>query len=377
MSSLRRLLREPLLHFVVIGALLFAAYGLIPGRRASPVEIVVTRGKIEQLAAGFVKVWQRPPNDAELKGLIDDWVREEIAVREATALGLDRDDTVVRRRLRQKLEFLTDDAAARVAPTEDDLKAYLAAHPERFRVEPRFSFRQVYLNPQRYESKLQARTEAVREGLERVGSSDEYTSLGDPSLLEPGFENMTVIEVERQFGPTFAAALGRLVPGQWEGPVPSGYGLHFVQLQTSAEGRTPDLAEVGDAVRREWANERRLQSVKSFYDVLLDRYDVRFEADVTVLREARDETPAGDLRSGALVHLGRTGARDAPGVPGTEADRRIDLRRALEGPRPGGRPSPGGCTSSSPKARRTRASPVPTCRAERSRSDGQSTVTAG
>ncbi len=287
MSFLRRLLREPLLHFAAIGALLFAAYAIIPGQRTSPAEIVVTRGKIDQLASGFTKIWQRPPTESELKGLIDDWVREEIAVREATAMGLDRDDTVIRRRLRQKLEFLSDDVAAETAPTDDDLKAYLAAHPEKFRVERRFSFHQIYLNPQRHEHDLPTRLAAVQQALNRPVTDDAIEALGDPSLLEPRFENLRRSEVESQFGPTFASALERLAPGKWEGPIESGYGLHFVRLVERVEGHVADLAEVRDALRREWANDRRLKALESFYDAALERYTVQIEPLAPASREAR------------------------------------------------------------------------------------------
>ena len=274
---MKRVLKEPLLHFAVIGAVLFLAYSLIPGYRTTSEGIVVSRGKIEQLATSFAKTWQRPPTDTELKGLIDDWVREEIAVREATAMGLDRDDTVVRRRLRQKLEFLSDDVAAQVAPSEDDLKAYLAAHPEKFQVEQRFTFRHVYLNPERHSTDLEAKLDSVRESLSRPDTVDDFVSLGDPFLLDSQFEKLPSSEVEKQFGSTFAAALERLAPGKWEGPVQSGYGLHFVQVQERAVGRLPDLAEVSDAVRREWDNDRRLKSMETFYTAMLKRYAVQIE----------------------------------------------------------------------------------------------------
>jgi hypothetical protein len=153
---LERLIREPLLHFLLLGAALFIAYARISGsgdRRARD-EIVVTLGQVEHLAAGFAKTWQRAPSDVELKGLIDDWVREEIATREAIAMGLDQGDSVIRRRLRQKLEFVSEDIAAESEPTDADLRAYLEAHPDSFRVEPRFTFSQVYLDPAKHADHL-------------------------------------------------------------------------------------------------------------------------------------------------------------------------------------------------------------------------------
>src|SRR6185369_12271892 len=144
------LLREPLVHFLVLGAGLFLAAGLMSnGDGAEPGRIVVTTGQIEHLAGGYERVHQRPPLADELDGLIRDWVREEAYCREALALGLDRDDPVIRQRLRQKMEFVSDDVAAAAEPTDADLQRYLDDHPDAFRLERRFTFSQVYLNPER------------------------------------------------------------------------------------------------------------------------------------------------------------------------------------------------------------------------------------
>ena len=132
-----KLLREPLLHFVLLGAAIFAAHSLLANHSVDrPAEIIVTQGKLENLVIGFTRTWQRPPTDEELQGLIRDYVREEAAYRKALAMGLDRDDTIVRRRLRQKLEFISDDLVAQTEPTDANLQAFLAAHPEDFRKEP-------------------------------------------------------------------------------------------------------------------------------------------------------------------------------------------------------------------------------------------------
>jgi len=145
-----KLLREPLLHFVLLGAAIFAVHSLLANHSAErPDEIVVTQGKLENLVIGFTRTWQRPPTDEELQGLIRDYVREEAAYRKALAMGLDRDDTIVRRRLRQKLEFISDDLVAQTEPTDANLEAFLSAHPEDFRKEPAFTFSQVYLKSAR------------------------------------------------------------------------------------------------------------------------------------------------------------------------------------------------------------------------------------
>ena len=276
---MKRILKEPLFHFLLLGAGLFIAYGLISksGSSSAPGKIVVTVGHVEHLAAGFAKTWQRPPTDAELKGLVDDWVREEIATREAIALGMDKDDTVIRRRLRQKLEFVSDDIAAQTEPTDADLNAYLQAHPESFHVEPRFTFSQVYLNPAKHGTNLVRDAAQLLAQLQQAGGKAEVSALGDSLLLENKFAAVPAGEVAKQFGEEFAAALGGIKPGQWQGPVESGYGMHLVLVSERTEGRKPELADVRDVVRREWTNARRLEGNAKFYAELLKRYNVTIE----------------------------------------------------------------------------------------------------
>src|SRR5512140_853104 len=145
---MKRILKEPLLHFLLLGAGLFLAYRLTPRTAGSGEsgQVLVTQGQIEHLAAGFAKTWQRPPTPQELAGLVRDRVREEVYCREAFAMGLDKDDTVIRRRLRQKMEFVSDDIAAQAEPSDAELTVYLQTHPDAFRVPPQFTFHQVYLD---------------------------------------------------------------------------------------------------------------------------------------------------------------------------------------------------------------------------------------
>src|SRR5579864_1607489 len=138
-----KILREPLLHFILLGAVIFAVFGFVNRHRTDkPGEIVVTQGDLENIITGFTRTWQRPPTEDELRGLVRDYIREEAAYREALALGLDRDDMIVRRRLQQKLEFLSDDLATRTQPSDADLQSFLEAHKGMFQTEPLVSFRQ-------------------------------------------------------------------------------------------------------------------------------------------------------------------------------------------------------------------------------------------
>ena len=276
---MKRLVREPLLHFVVLGAALFVAYSLRPhsGRDNIPGHIVITRGEIENLAYGFTKAWQRPPTSDEIAGLVRDRVREEVYCREAIALGLDKDDSVIRRRLRQKMQFVSDDIAAQAEPTDADLNAYLKQHPDAFRLEPRFTFRQVYLNPEGHGAHLERDAARLLGRLQRAGGRSDVSALGDAFLLESNFTAVPASEVARQFGDGFVAQLSELSPGQWRGPLKSGFGVHLVFVSQRTGARMPGLDEVRSAVRREWESARRLDANEKFYQKLLEHYTVTIE----------------------------------------------------------------------------------------------------
>jgi hypothetical protein len=275
---MKRILHEPLLHFLLLGAAIFVAYSFVSKRsRVEPGKIVVTQGQIEHLAIGFAKTWQRPPTEQEIAGLIRDQVREEVLCREAVALGLDQNDTVIRRRLRQKMEFVSDDIAAQTEPTEADLNSYLQAQADIFRVEQRFTFQQIYLNPQKHGDKLSQDIAQLLAQLNQAGDKADIAPLGDSFLLEHDFSALPASEVAKQFGEAFAKKLSELRPGSWLGPVESGYGVHLVKIRERSEGRLPALAEVRYAVRREWENARRLESNEKFYRELLKHYVVTVE----------------------------------------------------------------------------------------------------
>jgi hypothetical protein len=275
---MKRLLREPLFHFLLLGAAIFAAYGLVSKRSsAEPAKIVISAGQVAAMAEGFARTWRRPPTRAEIEGLIRDRVQEEVYCREAMALGLDKDDTVIRRRLRQKMEFVTDDVAALAEPSDDQLSVFLKAHADTFRVQRQFTFSQVYLNPERHGENLARDTAKLLTQLQQAGDKAEISELGDSFLLEHKFESLPASEAVKQFGEKFAAKLGELSPNQWQGPIDSGYGVHFVWISERTEGRVPALTEVRDAVRREWANARRLEANEKFYQELLKHYTVTIE----------------------------------------------------------------------------------------------------
>ena len=274
---LRTLLREPLLHFLLLGSLLFA---LDTWLRPAPIadsggEIVVSEGRIRNLAEGFRRTWQRPPTGAELDGLIQDHIREEVLYREALALGLDQDDTIIRRRLRQKMEFVSDDAAALGTPSDQELGDWLAAHPDAFRVEPRVSFVQVYLDPNRHGDRLQADAKRLLDELNAADPSTRPLRQGDGLLLlEPRYVDVPQGEVARLFGTDFARVLFEQPVGRWVGPIDSGYGSHLVRLESKTAGGVARLEDVRPLVERDWANARRKELGEAFYEQLRSKYRV-------------------------------------------------------------------------------------------------------
>jgi hypothetical protein len=230
----------------------------------------------------YIRTWQRPPTREEWAGLIRDRVREEVYVREAQALGLHKDDLIIRRRLRQKMEFVTDDIVDQAQPTDAELNAYLQAHPDRFRVEQQFTFRQLYLNPEKHGEHLARDTAQLLAKLNRAGGGTGFAALGDPFMLDNTFTAVPADEVTKQFGDTFTAKLGDISPGQWQGPVESGYGVHLVFMEKRKGGRMPELTEVREQVVREWADARRREDNEQFFQNLLKRYTVTIEQPAAV-----------------------------------------------------------------------------------------------
>lgn len=273
----RELLREPLVHFLLIGGVLFLIGSAVDdGSAPGSDRIVVTAGRVEQLAATFARTWQRPPTRAELDGLIADHVREEVFFREALAMGLDRDDEIIRRRLRQKMEFLTEDVSDAVEPTAEELRAYLIEHADRYAIPPALTFTHVYLSPDRRGDALDGDAEALLARLHGSGPGAGY-SAGDPSLLPESLESVPPREVARVFGEEFAAAVAALEPGGWRGPVPSGYGLHLVHVSERVDGRPATLDEVAPLVRRDLMSERRRALNDAVFEGFREKYTVTIE----------------------------------------------------------------------------------------------------
>jgi hypothetical protein len=271
------LLREPLLQFLVLGAILFGLFHLVDREKAeAPARIVISSARIANLADGFARTWRRPPSKEELQGLVDDYIRDEVFYREGRAAGLDRDDVIIRRRVRQKMEFLAEDMSA-PEPSEEQLAAYLKANPERFRTEDRLTFQQVFLSAARRGRAIDDDSKQVANALDRAEAAVDKTALGDPFLLGEEFQAVSQSEVASLFGESFAKQISVMEPGRWQGPISSSFGQHFVNIGERISGILPPLDAVRETVRREWSNARRLEAERKLYGSLRERYEIVVE----------------------------------------------------------------------------------------------------
>ena len=270
-DSIRAVMREPLLHFLAAGAGLFLLYDYAAGPdNVSDEEIIVSSGQIEHLTALFVKTWQRPPTTMELGGLVDNFILEEVLYREATAIGLDQDDTIIRRRLKQKMEFLVDDFSA-ASPSDVDLQQFLVDQPERFRRDPRITFEHVYL--------VEAEPDLVDTTLAALQNNESIDSefVNQYGLLPRRFDDASATTVSGQFGSEFSDVLFTLDTEQWTGPVQSPFGTHLVRIDKIVDGRVPALDEIRDEVQREWLVDRREAAQQAFFDSLRGKYAITIE----------------------------------------------------------------------------------------------------
>lgn len=277
---MKKLLTEPLVHFLVIGSLLFLGFALLQdGDQDMDNKIVVTENDINVLMADFERTWQRPPQEKELRGLLEEKIREEIAYRESLELGLDRDDPYIRRRLRMKLELMLEDISAQSSPNDEQLTEFLAENPEMFRREPRIGFSQVYLNPASHGDQLEQDAEILLERLSREEGQLNLEQFGDAIMLPKKFPMSPTSVISRQFGKVFVDQLDGLEVGEWQGPIRSGYGYHLVLIDGRTDSSDPELAEIRPAVEREYELELRKELKEKIYSGLREKYTIVIEAE--------------------------------------------------------------------------------------------------
>ena len=274
---IRMLLGEPMVHFLLIGIALFAAYQWMAPVDSDGRRIVITQGVVDDLVTQHVAAKGREPSSTELNHLIESYVHDEILYREGVKLGLERDDIVVKRRVRQKIEVIAEEDASTRAPTDADLSAYLAANQARFAQPAILTFEQVFLGASTSGPEVVKAVAVTRAGL-RNGTNPE--ELGKPTLLPLRLTETPADLVARDFGAAFAAALEKVPVGEWAGPIDSSFGAHYVRVSERTPAVAPQLTAVRDHVVREWENERRQRARNDAYARMRGEYEVSMDAKV-------------------------------------------------------------------------------------------------
>ena len=270
-------LREPLLQFLMIGLALFAAYGWMNRGRTSTGNYVIsmTLDDLKQLDISFVSQWHRQPTQEEFSGLVESFIRQEVLYREALAMGLDKDDTIVKRRMAQKMEFLSEDVASAHEPSTDELRTWYAHNSQKFALADRTTFRHLFFGFDRGGQKAQ--TDALS-ALNKLANKPEDSPLGkelaDPFMFQDYYGARAPDQLAKEFGSAFAIGLHKLKPGLWQGPIESGYGWHLIWIESITPGRTPTMEEVEPDVKTAWLADQKAIEWQKAYSRMRAKYQV-------------------------------------------------------------------------------------------------------
>jgi peptidyl-prolyl cis-trans isomerase C len=276
-SSMIQWLREPLVQFLLIGVALFLISGALnrgTSQRARGYDIALTMDDLRQVHNTFRAQWEREPSPEEMRGLVEQRIREEILYREALQLGLDKDDVIIRRRLAQKMQFLSEDVSAAYEPKSEELKLWYEKNSQRFSLPATITFRHLYFSPDR--RGRNARQAAVNT-LATIASQPEDSKtadLADPFMFQNYYRGRSADQLTKEFGTSFAQAVLQLKPGSWQGPIESGYGWHLIWIESITPGRIPNFEEVERDVKTAWLADQKAQQWQKAYDKMRTKYQV-------------------------------------------------------------------------------------------------------
>jgi len=276
--AIKRWLREPLLHFLLIGIAVFAVYAYTHRGRGgveSSRQITLSLDELGQMDMYFESQWHRRPTPAEFQAMVEDKIREEVLYREALAMGLDKDDTIVKRRMAQKMQFLAEDVAAAHEPSTAELRAWFEKNGNKFALPSRYSFRHLYFSPDKRGKNAQ---EEAAKTLAKIAGQPEDSklavSLADRFMFQDYYGDRAPEALAKEFGPQFVVALEKLRPGSWQGPIESGYGWHLVYVDTVIPGRIPAFEEMEPDVKTAWLAEQKQQAWQKAYAEMRAKYAV-------------------------------------------------------------------------------------------------------
>jgi hypothetical protein len=284
---------KPIVHLLVFGALVALLITVVKG---PPVEredinrVVISNADIEQVHAKWLRTWNRPPTKLELRRALAEHIRQEVLYREALFRGLDREDPVVRIAMVNKLKMIAAAQAESVEPGDEEIQAYFALRQERYRIPAQLSFTQIYYSKERRGDRTQNDAESDLQKIrQQQPSSEEISNWGDGSLLQNVLVDETEDGVSRMFGAGFGVAVLAQEPGQWEGPLESGYGLHLVRVDNRVESRVPDWTEVRDQIQNDMIYEARKAAEDRMYAEIAARYQVVYDQSIAEILEGEQD----------------------------------------------------------------------------------------
>ncbi len=277
-----RIWKEPLIHFFVLGLVVFGLHAVLekkPEPANDPFLVEVTSADIEWFRTMWSKRMGREPTVEELRGTVNQLIREQILSREAVSIGLDEGDIVVRRRLAQKMDFLFKDLSVITEPSDDELQAYLQQNRSTYEVPAQATFTHVYFSTDKRSEEGAA--DAARRLVERLrankGVPPDVSAQGDPFLLQSNYSDWSLLDIRSEFGTRFATAVGEQKPRSWQGPVPSGYGMHAVYVHERSDAKIPDFGDVKEKLKADWMAARQREIARKAYEKVRERYRVLLE----------------------------------------------------------------------------------------------------
>lgn len=274
---MKKLLKEPLLHFMLLGVLIFALYGIVNKENDSESVIMIDDYDMDNIIASWEMQWKRLPTDEELKSLVDQNIRQEIFYQEALKMNLDHNDEIIKRRLAQKMQFLSNDLATLNEPSDEELKKFYDANFEDYLTPAEYSFYQIILSPD-YRKDPKKDAEQILSEFAN-GSFEEMKTKGDPLPFPYFFENTDVDEINRQLGMKFSNALKTTKTKIWTGPILSGFGYHLVYLVDKTGPQIPDFNTVKENLLRDLEYENQKNLNNQIFKELKKNYEIKFNLD--------------------------------------------------------------------------------------------------
>ena len=274
-TTIKKIIREPLLHFLLIGAIIFALYYIFNPVSNTIQTIVIDDELVNRVGNLFQKQWGRPPNDSEWSSLIDNEIREEVYYRQALKMNLDHNDELIRRRMNQKLDFISSDLVQMQEPTDAVLQAYYVKHKSKYLLQASYSFSHIYFNADKREH-AKADALALLPSLPATDNNlSALTKLGDAFAFAYHTNDALAKEIDAQMGEGFAAALANLPIGKWSGPVLSGFGAHLIFINAVKPASEPDFESIKAQLLNDYRYEYQQQFNQKVYNDFKKEYNIK------------------------------------------------------------------------------------------------------